>query len=101
MGGFMKKDLRKIIRRPLITERASQLQEESNKHLFEVRGDANKIEIKRAVEEIFEVEVVKVNTTSVRGKLKRLGRFQGRRSNWKKAIVTLAEGQRIDFYEGV
>ncbi len=97
----MKKNPRQIIRRPLITERAAQLQEESNKHLFEVRGDANKIEIKRAVEEIFQVEVVKVNTTSVHGKMKRLGRFQGRRANWKKAIVTLAQGQRIDIYEGV
>ena len=97
----MKKNPRQILRRPLITERASQLQEKSNKHLFEVRRDANKIEIRRAVEEIFQVEVVKVNTTSVHGKMKRLGRFQGRRSNWKKAIVTLAEGQRIDIYEGI
>lgn len=97
----MRKDARKIIRRPLITERAAQLQENRNKQVFEVRADANKIEIRRAVKEVFQVDVVKVNTISVRGKLKRLGRFQGRRANWKKAVVTLAEGQHIDFFEGV
>ena len=96
----MSKDPRQIIRRPLITERASQLQEDQNKFLFEVRQDANKIEIKRALETIFEVDVVKVNTSSVPGKMKRLGRFQGRRASWKKAIVTLAAGQTIDFFEG-
>lgn len=100
MGGGMK-DLRKIIRRPLITERASQLQEESNQYLFEVQKGANKIEIGRAVAEMFDVEVVKVNTISVRGKLKRLGRYEGRRRSWKKAVVTLAEGHRIEFFEGV
>ncbi len=97
----MRKDARKIIRRPLITERAAQLQENRNKQVFEVRADANKIEIRRAVKEVFQVDVVKVNTISVRGKLKRLGRFQGRRANWKKAVVTLTEGQHIDFFEGV
>ena len=96
----MSKDPRQIVRRPLITERASQLQEDQNKYLFEVRQDANKIEIKRAMEAIFEVDVVKVNTSSVPGKMKRLGRFQGRRASWKKAIVTLAAGQTIDFFEG-
>ncbi len=96
----MSKDPRQIVRRPLITERASQLQEDQNKYLFEVRQDANKIEIKRAMEAIFEVDVVKVNTSSVPGKMKRLGRFQGRRASWKKAIVTLAAGQTIDFCEG-
>ena len=94
-------DRRRIVCRPLITERASLLQEGSNKYLFEIRGDANKIEIRRAVERMFDVDVVKVNTLSVRGKVKRLGRFQGRRSNWRKAIVTLAEGQTIDYFEGV
>jgi len=92
---------KRIVRRPLITERASTLQEESGKYLFEVCGDANKIEIRQAVEKMFDVEVVKVNTVSVQGKVKRLGRFQGLRSNWKKAIVTLAEGQSIDYFEGV
>ena len=96
----MSKDPRQIVRRPLITERASQLQEDQNKYLFEVRQDANKIEIKRAMEAMFEVDVIKVNTSSVSGKMKRLGRFQGRRASWEKAIVTLAAGQTIDFFEG-
>ena len=96
----MSKDPRQIVRRPLITERASQLQEDQNKYLFEVRRDANKIDIKRAMEAMFEVDVVKVNTSSVSGKVKRLGRFQGRRASWTKAIVTLAAGQTIDFFEG-
>ena len=94
----MKKDLRTVIRRPLITERAALLQEENNKYVFEVRRDANKIEIKRAAELVFEVNVVKVNTTTVHGKVKRLGRFQGRRAGWKKAIVTLADGESIDLF---
>ncbi len=94
----MKRDLRTVIRRPLITERASLLQDESNKYVFEVRGDANKIEIKQATELVFEVKVVKVNTTTVPGKIKRLGRFQGRRASWKKAIVTLADYESIDLF---
>ena len=83
------------------SERASQLQEEANRYVFEVRGDANKIEIRRAIEEIFEVTVTKVNTVSVRGKVKRMGRFQGRRASWKKAIVSVAQGQSIEFFEEV
>ena len=97
----MSKVARDIVRRPLITERTSQLQEEANRYVFEVRGDANKIEIRRAVEEIFEVTVTKVNTVSVRGKVKRMGRFQGRRASWKKAIVSVAQGQSIEFFEEI
>ena len=93
------KNLRAVIRRPLITERATQLQEARGKYSFEVDNRANKIDVKRAVESMFDVQVVKVNTTSVRGKVKRLGRFVGRRSDWKKAIVTLADGQSIDIFE--
>jgi large subunit ribosomal protein L23 len=89
-----------IIRRPVITERASDLQEKHGKYVFEVLADANKIDIRRAIESMFDVDVVKVNTSNMHGKLKRLGRFQGRRSNWKKAVVTLAEGHNIDFFEG-
>jgi large subunit ribosomal protein L23 len=96
----MNRDPRQIIRRPLITERATDLQEKSNKYAFEVLPDANKVEIRRAVETLFDVRVVKVNTTSVHGKVKRLGRFSGRRPDWKKAVVTLAEGEGIDFFEG-
>jgi len=89
-----------IIRRPVITERASDLQERQGKYVFEVLSSANKIDIRRAIEAMFDVDVVKVNTTNMHGKLKRLGRFQGRRSNWKKAVVTLADGHSIDFFEG-
>ena len=93
------KNLREVIRRPLITERATQLQEANGKYSFEVDRRANKIDVKRAVEAMFDVQVIKINTTSVRGKVKRLGRYVGRRSNWKKAIVTLASGQSIDIFE--
>lgn len=92
---------RTVIRRPLITERGAALQESANKYLFEVRGDANKVEVKAAVEEMFEVRVAKVNTLNVHGKVKRMGRFQGRRPDWKKAVVTLESGESIDFFEGV
>ncbi len=94
----MKKDFRDIIRRPLITERASELQEDHNKFVFVVRVDANKLEIKKAAEMMYNVRVLKVNTSSVSGKLKKMGRFQGRRANWKKAIITLADGDTIDFF---
>lgn len=94
----MKKDIREIIRRPLITERASELQEDHNKFVFEVRVDANKLEIKKAAETLFDVRVISVNTSTVAGKLKIMGRFQGRRAAWKKAIVTLASGDAIDFF---
>jgi large subunit ribosomal protein L23 len=94
----MKIDFRDIIRRPLITERASQLQEDHNKFVFEVRVDANKLEIKNAAEKMYNVRVLKVNTSSVSGKVKKMGRFQGRRANWKKAIITLADGDAIDFF---
>ena len=89
-----------IIRRPLITEKATRLQEELNKYAFEVDRRSNKIEIKRAVEERFGVVVTKVHTINVPGKVKTLGRFSGRRPDWKKAIVTLAEGEKIELFEG-
>ena len=69
--------------------------------LFEVALDANKIEIKNAIEALFSVKVVDVHTQIMRGKEKRVGRFMGQRSNWKKAIVTLAAGNKIEFFEGV
>jgi large subunit ribosomal protein L23 len=69
--------------------------------LFEVAKDANKVEIRHAVEKLWNVDVVDVRTAIVRGKEKRMGRFVGRRSNWKKAIVTIAAGQNIEFFEGV
>ena len=69
--------------------------------LFEVAMEANKIEIKRAIETLFSVKVVDVHTQVMRGKDKRMGRFIGRRPNWKKAIVTLADGERIELFQGV
>lgn len=89
-----------IIRRPLITEKGTDLKDQTNQYLFEVAGDANKIEIKRAVETLFRVKVRQVRTLSVKGKTKRLGRFIGRTSDWKKAIATLKEGETIEFFEG-
>ncbi len=91
---------REIIVRPLVTEKISALQETENKVAFVVNRDANKIEIKKAVEEKFDVKVKKVATVNMKGKFKRLGKFEGRRPHWKKAIVTLREGFKINFFEG-
>jgi large subunit ribosomal protein L23 len=103
-----------VIKRPLLTEKGNGLRETggaltapadpeqlSRKILFEVAPDANKFEIRDAIEKLFKVNVLDVHTSIVRGKEKRIGKFQGRRSNWKKAIVTLAKGQTIEFFEGV
>ena len=89
-----------VIVRPYITEKVSLMQETENKVAFVVNRDANKIEIRKAVEQKFDVQVKKVATINLDGKMKRMGRFQGRRSSWKKAIVTLREGFKIDFFEG-
>lgn len=91
---------REIIVRPIVTEKMAVLQEEENKVAFEVERSANKIEIRKAIEDRFNVKVKKVATINMKGKLKRMGRFEGRRSQWKKAIVTLREGFKIDFFEG-
>lgn len=90
-----------IIIRPLITEKTSIQKEGNNQVTFEVDRRSNRIEIKRAVENIFNVNVAGVRTMHVRGKIKRRGRILGKRRNWKKAIVTLMPGERIDFFEGV
>lgn len=89
-----------VIRRPLITEKGTDLRDQTNQYLFEVARDANKIEIKRAIESLFRVKVRQVRTLSVKGKKKRLGRFVGRTSDWKKAVATLKEGETIEFFEG-
>ena len=89
-----------IIRRPLITEKSTQLKEANRQYVFEVLEAANKVEIQSAVERLFKVKVTEVRTANVLGKLKRLGRKYGKRPDWKKAIVTLKEGDRIDFFEG-
>ncbi len=95
------KDLSKVIQRPLITERGADLREQYNQYFFEVNPDANKHEIKQAVEHFFGVKVTSVRTMNMRGKVKRLGRFQGKRADWKKAVVTLAEGDSIDVFDNV
>ena len=94
------KEAQKIIRRPLITEKSTRQKEESRQYIFEVQRDANKIEIQSAVERLFKVKVLQVRTSNVLGKVKRLGRRYGKRPDWKKAIITLNEGDRIDFFEG-
>jgi large subunit ribosomal protein L23 len=91
---------RYLIKSPLITEKTHLHKEMSNKVTFKVEPTANKIEIRKAVEEVFKVKVLSVNTCRYEGKKKRLGRHEGRRSNWKKAIVTLAPGEKISFFEG-
>jgi large subunit ribosomal protein L23 len=91
----------KIIRRPIITEKSTDLKERNNQVVFEVSLDANRCEVRKAVEKLFKVSVLSVRTQNRAGKRKRLGRFMGRRKNWKKAIVTLKEGDRIEFFEGV
>ena len=95
------KDPYSVLRRPLITEKSNLMKEEFNQIAFEVDRRANKIEIKEAVKKLFNVNVIKVRTFTVLGKRKRVGRTEGRTSSWKKAIVTLKEGERIDFFEGV
>lgn len=90
-----------VIAAPLVTEKGTFVNEIGNQVVFQVRKDANKLEIKRAVERLFKVKVLKVHTANVLGKVRRVGRSIGRRPDWKKAYVTLAEGQRIDFFEHV
>lgn len=92
-------EVRDILVRPLITERTTQLMAEG-KYVFVVAKAANKIEIAKAVSEIFKVKVAKVNTVNVLGKKKRMGRTQGKRPDYKKAIVKLAPGETIEFFEG-
>ena len=108
------RDAQSIIKRPLLTEKSSRLRETggaADRHaegdtyaqqvVFEVARDANKIEIRGAVQTLFKVTVTSVRTLVVRGKQKRVGRFSGRRPSWKKALVTLKPGDNIEFFEGV
>lgn len=91
---------RDILVRPLITEKTTMLMQEG-KYAFVVAKTANKIEIAKAVESVFNVKVLAVNTVNVMGKTKRMGRHEGKRPDYKKAIVKLAPGERIEFFEGV
>ena len=90
-----------IIKRPLVTEKTNLQKEANNQLSFEVDRRANRVEIGRAVEHIFNVSVESVKTMQVKGKVKRRGRIVGKRKDWKKAIVKLMPGERIDFFEGV
>ena len=89
-----------ILRRPIITEKSTLLQDQG-KYAFEVANNANKFQIKNAVQEAFDVNVMKVNVIKVRGKRKRFGPKETSRKSWKKAIVSLAPGQAITIFEGV
>lgn len=89
-----------IIRRPIITEKTNIQKDEANQVTFEVDPRANRIEVQRAVEQIFNVKVATTRTMHVKGKHKRRGRILGKRRDWKKAIVTLMPGERIEFFEG-
>lgn len=91
---------RDVLLRPMVTEKTTSLMQD-NKYTFVVAPSANKIEIRKAVEELFKVKVLDVNTVRVLGKTKRMGRTEGKRSDYKKAIVKLAPGERIEFFEGV
>ncbi len=97
----MKRGLHGVLLRPLLTEKITAMRESGNKVGFVVRSEANRIQIKRAVESALKVRVERVNVLNVMGKTKRLGRFAGKKPDWKKAIVTLKEGEKLEMYEGV
>ncbi|HNV55844.1 MAG TPA: 50S ribosomal protein L23 [Smithellaceae bacterium] len=94
-------ELHQVIRKMLLTEKSNLDREAANKYHFEVDRRANKVEIGQAVEKLFKVKVTEVRVIHVLGKKKRMGRVMGKKSDWKKAIVTLAEGSRIEVAEGV
>ena len=96
----MSRTPREILIRPLMTEKSMRQKEEVNTVTFRVTPDANKVEIRSAVEQVFNVKVADVRTASFEGKLKRMGKHIGRRADWKKAIVTLAPGHKIELVEG-
>jgi len=91
----------KILLKPLVSEKSNLLREGNNQVVFKVATDANKQVIKAAVEQAFKVTVEEVRTMVIRGKFKTVGRYQGKRSNWKKAVVSLKAGDKIDLFEGV
>jgi large subunit ribosomal protein L23 len=92
--------LQEVIRSPLVSEKGTLLAENANQVLFKVQPEANKIEVKKAVETLFKVKVEKVRMARYLGKVRRVGRSMGRRAEWKKAYVTLKEGDKIDFFGG-
>jgi large subunit ribosomal protein L23 len=96
----MIRDPRMVLLRPLMTEKSMQQKEELNAVTFQVALDANKVEIRQAVEKVFNVKVADVRTSSREGKWKRMGKHEGRRASWKKAVVTLRPGHKIELVEG-
>jgi len=94
-------ELHRIIRKALITEKSTIARDERNQYIFEVDRGANKIEIGKAVEKLFKVKVLNVHVMNMAGKKKRTGRIIGRKSDWKKAVVTLAPGSNIEVFKGV
>jgi len=95
------KDPRDVIIKPIISEKSMKLLEDNNTYTFRVNKNSNKIEIKSALEEIFGVRVENVNTMNIKGKKRRLGRNEGKRPDWKKAYIKLAEGDSIEIIEGL
>jgi large subunit ribosomal protein L23 len=94
--------IQEVIRRPLITEKSTEMREDNNIVAFEVHRDANKIDVKKAVEDRFKVKVAEVRIARMHGKLRRQGRYSGHRPDWKKAYVRLAAGEKqIEFFEGM
>ena len=90
-----------IIKRPIVSEKSTMQKEVSNQLSFEVDKKANRIEIKKAIQSLFSVQVDAVRTLQIKGKYKQRGRIIGKRRDWKKAIVTLKPGERIEFFEGI
>ncbi len=94
-------DFYQVLKRPLVSEKSTKQKEQSNQIVFEVDRRANKVLVRNAVENIFKVQVMDVQVVNVKGKERRLGRNVGRKPDWKKAIVRLAPGENIEFFEGV
>jgi large subunit ribosomal protein L23 len=94
-------ELHRIINKYLVTEKSTTAKDESSKYTFQVDRGANKIEIGMAVEKLFKVKVLDVHVMNVQGKKKRVGKTIGERSSWKKAIITIAKGDRIEIFEGI
>ena len=89
-----------IVLRPIITEKSSLVKETANHYVFEVHRDVNKIEIKKAIEKLFKVKVISVKTSVIDGKTRRVGKFSGKKPDWKKAVVKLSPKDKITIFEG-
>jgi large subunit ribosomal protein L23 len=97
----MSRDAQDIIRRPILTEKLTELRETQRKIGLLVRSDANKVEIKKAAEQVLKVKIEKVNVLNGMGKMRRIGRLAGKKPDWKKAIVTMKAGEKLEIFEGV